>query len=233
MPRAARSFGGWPVTIPRPASSSWAATPPGHRTSCPPCQESPRWWSTNGKFPICWDDAVSSIFPRESRSSGIGSGPFSRSRMAVCSVARIASSPASARTCTAARPTNIVTEARRLTENGYRELVLTGIHLGHYGVDMNRQRPKQEWTRLSHLLEQLVALPGDFRIRLSSIEAPEVTQRTCCRSCDTMPIASARICTFVCRAVRIASCERCIDAGEAAASSTVARWSATCWTNRR
>ena len=32
--------------------------------------------------------------------------------------------------------------------SGYREVVLTGIHLGHYGVDWNRDRPKHEWMRL-------------------------------------------------------------------------------------
>ena len=46
---------------------------------------------------------------------------------------------------------------RRLTENGYREIVLTGIHLGHYGVDFSRDRPKADWTRLSHLLDSLAA----------------------------------------------------------------------------
>lgn len=71
---------------------------------------------------------------------------------------------------------HILDEVRRLVAGGYRELVLTGIHLGHYGVDWNRERPKQEWTRLSHLVEAIVKLPGDFRVRLSSIEATEVTR---------------------------------------------------------
>ena len=71
---------------------------------------------------------------------------------------------------------HIVDEVRRLVDNGYLEVVLTGIHLGHYGVEWNRGRPKQQWTRLSHLLRQLSQLPGDFRIRLSSIEATEVTR---------------------------------------------------------
>ncbi len=71
---------------------------------------------------------------------------------------------------------SIVEEVRRLSENGYREIVLTGIHLGHYGVDFNRGRPKHEWTRLSHLVRELAELPGDFRLRLSSIEANEVTR---------------------------------------------------------
>src|SRR4029077_7959517 len=33
---------------------------------------------------------------------------------------------------------HILDEVRRLVDNGYREIVLTGIHLGHYGVDWNR-----------------------------------------------------------------------------------------------
>lgn len=71
---------------------------------------------------------------------------------------------------------HIVEEVRRLVDNGYREVVLTGIHLGHYGVEWNRGRPKSEWTRLAQLVERLAELPGDFRLRLSSIEATEVTR---------------------------------------------------------
>jgi threonylcarbamoyladenosine tRNA methylthiotransferase MtaB len=77
----------------------------------------------------------------------------------------------------ASRPAEeILDEVRRLVDNGYREVVLTGIHLGHYGVEWNRTRPKSDWMRLSHLLQRLVRLPGEFRIRLSSIEATEVTR---------------------------------------------------------
>ncbi|MFP6673296.1 MAG: radical SAM protein, partial [Pirellulaceae bacterium] len=75
------------------------------------------------------------------------------------------------------RPQNeIEQEVRRLVDNGYREIVLTGIHLGHYGVEKNIDRPRHEWQRLSDLVASLVSLEGDFRIRLSSIEATEVTR---------------------------------------------------------
>ena len=73
-------------------------------------------------------------------------------------------------------PEPIVEEVQRLVANGYREIVLTGIHLGHYGVDRNFGKPKEQWVRLSHLVERLATLPGDFRLRLSSIEATEVTR---------------------------------------------------------
>jgi threonylcarbamoyladenosine tRNA methylthiotransferase MtaB len=77
----------------------------------------------------------------------------------------------------ASRPVeHILDEVRRLVDNGYREVVLTGIHLGHYGVDWNRHEPKDRWIRLSHLVRQIAELPGDFRVRLSSIEATEVTR---------------------------------------------------------
>ena len=38
----------------------------------------------------------------------------------------------------------ILDEVRRLLDNGYRELVLTGVHLGHYGVEQNRGKPKSD-----------------------------------------------------------------------------------------
>lgn len=71
---------------------------------------------------------------------------------------------------------DILDEVRRLIDGGHREVVLTGIHLGHYGVDWNRSLPKEKWTRLSHLVRAIAELPGDFRVRLSSIEATEVTR---------------------------------------------------------
>ncbi|QDU96668.1 tRNA (N(6)-L-threonylcarbamoyladenosine(37)-C(2))-methylthiotransferase MtaB [Lignipirellula cremea] len=71
---------------------------------------------------------------------------------------------------------DILAEAERLVDNGYREIVLTGVHLGHFGVDSNFNRPREEWLRLSSLVRDLCRLPGDFRLRLSSIEATEVTR---------------------------------------------------------
>jgi threonylcarbamoyladenosine tRNA methylthiotransferase MtaB len=73
------------------------------------------------------------------------------------------------------RPLEEVTaEVARLVAGGFREIVLTGIHLGHYGIDLSRGKPKSQWCRLWHLLGRLDELPGDFRVRLSSLEAAEV-----------------------------------------------------------
>jgi threonylcarbamoyladenosine tRNA methylthiotransferase MtaB len=71
---------------------------------------------------------------------------------------------------------DVLAEVRRLVEHGHREIVLTGIHLGHYGIELNRGKPKAEWLRLSHLLQRIARMPVDFRVRLSSIEATEVTR---------------------------------------------------------
>ena len=70
----------------------------------------------------------------------------------------------------------ILAEIGRLVERGFREIVLTGIHLGHYGVEWSRERPKSEWLRLPQLIERITRLEGDFRVRLSSIEATEVSR---------------------------------------------------------
>jgi threonylcarbamoyladenosine tRNA methylthiotransferase MtaB len=85
---------------------------------------------------------------------------------------------------------DIEAEVRRLVDNGFREIVLTGIHLGHYGLELNQGLPKSRWTRLSHLLARLAELPGEFRIRLSSIEATEVTRELI----DVMARFPDRIC---------------------------------------
>lgn len=69
----------------------------------------------------------------------------------------------------------VLEEVQALSSAGYREIVLTGIHLGHYCLD---QRPRETATKrldLAGLVEQILTLDGDFRLRLSSIEAAEVT----------------------------------------------------------
>jgi threonylcarbamoyladenosine tRNA methylthiotransferase MtaB len=71
-------------------------------------------------------------------------------------------------------PADILSEIQRLVSNGYREIVLTGIHLGHFGVEATRGRLGVPPYRLWHLLREIDQLPGDFRVRLSSLEAAEV-----------------------------------------------------------
>ena len=67
-------------------------------------------------------------------------------------------------------PENALSEARRLVEAGYPEIVLTGIHTGYYGQDLG-----EEWN-LARLVRELVTIPGLHRLRLSSIEPMEYTE---------------------------------------------------------
>ena len=62
----------------------------------------------------------------------------------------------------------IVDEARRLTENGYAEIVVTGVHLGAYGKEIRPRRSVAEVLRALHELPRLK------RLRLSSIEPMDV-----------------------------------------------------------
>ena len=63
---------------------------------------------------------------------------------------------------------DVINEVTSLVNNGYREIVLTGIHTGRYGIDL-------EDMNLEKLLRKLVTIPGLYRIRLSSIEINEIT----------------------------------------------------------
>lgn len=63
---------------------------------------------------------------------------------------------------------DVITEVTKLVEEGYKEIVLTGIHTGRYGIDIN--------SSLEELLKALVEIPGIYRIRLSSIEINEITE---------------------------------------------------------
>jgi threonylcarbamoyladenosine tRNA methylthiotransferase MtaB len=53
---------------------------------------------------------------------------------------------------------------------GYREVVLTGVHTSAYGKDL------PVGINLAALLRDLVKMPGDFRIRLSSVEPVDVSE---------------------------------------------------------
>jgi threonylcarbamoyladenosine tRNA methylthiotransferase MtaB len=71
-------------------------------------------------------------------------------------------------------PDDIEDEVRRLVGNGYREIVICGIHVGHYGVDSTRGRSGRAPFRLWHLFRRLDRIPGIWRMRLSSVEAAEI-----------------------------------------------------------
>ncbi|QYR24215.1 tRNA (N(6)-L-threonylcarbamoyladenosine(37)-C(2))-methylthiotransferase MtaB [Paenibacillus sp. sptzw28] len=66
-------------------------------------------------------------------------------------------------------PQSVISQARQLVAAGYKEIVLTGIHTGGYGDDM-------ENYRLSDLLWDLDKVEGLERIRISSIEASQIDE---------------------------------------------------------
>jgi threonylcarbamoyladenosine tRNA methylthiotransferase MtaB len=70
----------------------------------------------------------------------------------------------------ASRPLeSAVAEAKRLVDNGYKEIVLTGVHLGSYGKDLAQR------SMLPDLVERLLGVAGLARLRLSSLEANEIS----------------------------------------------------------
>ena len=64
----------------------------------------------------------------------------------------------------------VIDEVQALVKNGYKEVVLTGIHTGHYGQDLKDYD-------FSDLLLELEKIDGLERIRISSIEIVELTDK--------------------------------------------------------
>ncbi len=66
---------------------------------------------------------------------------------------------------------DILNEAKRLIDNGYKELVISGIDVGSYYAPSN---PKY---RLKHLLKDLLEISNkEYRIRVSSIESSQIDE---------------------------------------------------------
>jgi threonylcarbamoyladenosine tRNA methylthiotransferase MtaB len=59
-------------------------------------------------------------------------------------------------------PDLAVTEFKKLLEQGYKEIILTGVNVGDYGKSFN--------TSFYEMLKSLINVEGDFRLRISSIE---------------------------------------------------------------
>lgn len=70
--------------------------------------------------------------------------------------------------CRSKKPEKVIEEITTLVNNGYQEIVLTGIHTGNYGRDLD--------TDFSSLLKKIVEIPNLYRLRISSIEITELTE---------------------------------------------------------
>ncbi|MGN1323848.1 MAG: tRNA (N(6)-L-threonylcarbamoyladenosine(37)-C(2))-methylthiotransferase MtaB [Bacilli bacterium] len=64
-------------------------------------------------------------------------------------------------------PKTVIKEITSLVENGYKEIILTGIHTGKYGKDIN--------YTFEQLLKEIIKIKNLYRIRISSIEINELT----------------------------------------------------------
>ena len=67
---------------------------------------------------------------------------------------------------------SVLKEVRALAKKGYKEVVLTGIHLSSYGVDF----PKEERESLLSLIQAVSRVEGISRIRLGSLEPRIITE---------------------------------------------------------
>lgn len=67
------------------------------------------------------------------------------------------------------KPQDIIDEVRELSQHGFTEIVLTGIHLASYGKD-------QKTTDLLDIIQKLNGIEGIQRIRLGSIEPTTITE---------------------------------------------------------
>lgn len=70
--------------------------------------------------------------------------------------------------CRSKREDEVIEEVTDLVNNGYKEVVLTGIHTGSYGTDLD--------TSFADLLNKLVKIKGLERLRISSIETTELNE---------------------------------------------------------
>ena len=67
-------------------------------------------------------------------------------------------------------PKEIIKEAKYLIEKGYKEIVITGIHVGGYGKDL-------VGYTFSDLIDELSSLPNLYSLRISSIEESEIDEK--------------------------------------------------------
>ena len=65
---------------------------------------------------------------------------------------------------------SILKEANYLIESGYKEIVLTGIHVGGYGKDLENES-------FSSLVQDIVDIKDLYRLRISSIEESEIDEK--------------------------------------------------------
>ena len=82
---------------------------------------------------------------------------------------------------------DVIKEVESLAQNGYKEVVLTGIHLSSYGIDFGEKIEKEDGTmrkpvygieksRLLELIQNVANIDGIERVRLGSLEPRIITE---------------------------------------------------------
>lgn len=76
-------------------------------------------------------------------------------------------------------PDEVVNQVEKLVKRGYKEVVLTGIHLSSYGVDLSDEINfvKLEGQPLLNVIRRVAEIPGLERIRLGSLEPRIITEK--------------------------------------------------------
>jgi len=67
------------------------------------------------------------------------------------------------------KPEHVLSEIKDLVQKGHKEIILTGIHTGQYGIDLDNYS-------FTDLLKEIINIPSLERLRISSIEITEINE---------------------------------------------------------
>lgn len=107
--------------------------------------------------------------PGQERDRGIRSRPFLKVQDGCDSFCTYCIVPYARGRSRSMKIEDVLDRIGQMGRDGYHEIVMTGIHLGHYGMDL------VPYESLVSLLSHILTLPDTPRIRLSSIEPGELT----------------------------------------------------------
>src|SRR5690554_3623216 len=66
------------------------------------------------------------------------------------------------------QPSNVLKQVQGIVDQGYQEIVLTGVHLGAYGRDLTPS------SSLGQIVQSISEVPGVSRVRISSIDPDKI-----------------------------------------------------------
>lgn len=155
--------------------------------------ENPAKLETFQRFALAFPEVVDRA--RREPAPKVGAGLIGRTRATLkvqdgCSVMCSYCSIPFTRPGMTSRPaSDVLDEARRMAEMGYREVVLTGVLIGSYGLETGSGGP--DFEDLVGLLQDALADFAPMRLRVSSIETTQVTPRLVDRLLEPHPVSVA------------------------------------------